>query len=760
MLHSKSKRSACNRWQLILILNGAVIYRAQDIVSNPNHEANSHDTFVLPYEDDPVVLFVHSQEVKGLFFSAIEETIDASEYCGLMPLEEKPPLLSSMTFEKMPDFGKSLGQPLTPIKVIKTKFVQENIVQESQWVDQGEIEEKVILLPPNAHDDKDPVLAKAFEDGSPILIDVLGNDEGNNISIFGFDKTSAAGAVITFVNGQLQYDPGKLFQFLKEGELTTDTFSYTIKDENGLTSSAIVTVTIEGKNDSPEANNDKANVFEDGPPVLVNVLANDTDPDQGDDKAILSFDHTSTAGAIITLVNDQLKYNPGALFQYLGNGQITTDTFTYVMVDGNGETSSATVTMTIYGKNDCPVAKDDKGKAYEDGPPVLVNVLANDIDVDQGDSKTISSFDYLSAAGAVVSLVNDQLQYDPGALFQYLGKGQTTTDTFTYTMVDGSGATSSATVTMTIYGKNDCPVAKNDVGKAYEDGSPVLINVLANDTDVDQGDTKSILTFDHMSDAGAVVTLVNGQLQYDPGDLFQYLGAGQTTTDTFTYTMVDGSGATSSATVTMTIYGRNDCPTIDYQIKPCAVEKCSQDPLFGNILIDGHASDPDDDSLMIQSVNGIQDNGEGDVDSTVGYIMVVKGSDSLLVNTTTGHYIFTQNCESSCSCSCDSYKHDMDETLKYTIQITDGNQDNSCCIVSTKLVITLVDDYDDVIDHGHGSWNYHEYSDSDDLEFSTDDEFDYHDSDPHEGNTTEHPHHTEYNFIDELQFQTQSCDRV
>jgi VCBS repeat-containing protein len=38
------------------------------------------------------------------------------------------------------------------------------------------------------------------------------------------------------------------------------------------------------------------------------------------------------------------------------------------------------------------------------------------------------------------------------------------------------------------------------------------------------------------------------------------LGAGQTVTDTFTYTISDGNGGTDTATLTVTIFGVNDAP--------------------------------------------------------------------------------------------------------------------------------------------------------------------------------------------------------
>ena len=75
----------------------------------------------------------------------------------------------------------------------------------------------------------------------------------------------------------------------------------------------------------------------------------------------------------------------------------------------------------------------------------------------------------------------------------------TLTEVFTYTMVDAAGATSTATLTITIHGRDDTPVARDDVNLAaagtIRDPSQsvdAVGNVLPNDSDVDGGYTKTV----------------------------------------------------------------------------------------------------------------------------------------------------------------------------------------------------------------------------------------------------------------------------
>src|SRR5207237_58296 len=109
-------------------------------------------------------------------------------------------------------------------------------------------------------------------------------------------------------------------------------------------------------------------------------------------------------------------------------------------------------------------------------------------------------------AGGTWSYALDNADPDTQALAQ----GATATDVFAYTVVDANGATSSTSLTITITGTNDAPVANADVngadlvtesgvnpGNTPFAGDPSATgNVLTNDTDVDTGDTKAVSAVD------------------------------------------------------------------------------------------------------------------------------------------------------------------------------------------------------------------------------------------------------------------------
>ena len=143
--------------------------------------------------------------------------------------------------------------------------------------------------------------------------------------------------------------------------------------------------------------------------------------------------------------------------------------------------------------------------------------------------------------GTAVPNGSGSVTYTPGGTF-------TGTDTFTYTVADGQAAVSNAatvTVTVTIPAQNQPPVAVNDSATTTK-GTPVAINVVANDTD-DVGINAASVAIVTSPGHGTAVPNGSGSVTYTPNGTF-------TGTDTFTYTVADGQGAVSNAaTVTVTV---------------------------------------------------------------------------------------------------------------------------------------------------------------------------------------------------------------
>ncbi len=401
-------------------------------------------------------------------------------------------------------------------------------------------------------------------------IDVVSNDtdpEMDVLTVSTFDATSTRGASITLnPDGTLHYDPSgsSALNALAAGEPAIDTFSYTVSDGTS-TSTTTVTVTVTGLNDPPTATNDTASTDEDTA-TDINVLSNDTDPDvdgnaPDDTLTVSTFDATSTLGATISLNADgTLRYNPSAssTLNALAAGATAMDTFNYTISDGNGGTSSAMVTVTVTGVNDAPSAVNDTGTANEHGPAISVDLTANDTDPDTGDVLQIQSIDATGTLGTVtINADNHSVTYNPNGQFESLQAGQTATDTFHYTVNDGHGGTSTATVTITINGQNDPPVFTSPSTASVAENTTAVLTVAATDPEMH--------TVTYSISGGADGTLFNidpntGALTFKTAPNFE-APADADTNNQYVVTVGASDGTdTSAQTITVTVTNVNEPP--------------------------------------------------------------------------------------------------------------------------------------------------------------------------------------------------------
>ncbi len=353
---------------------------------------------------------------------------------------------------------------------------------------------------------------------------VLANDtdaEGNAL-------TAVLGATTT--NGTLTLNANGSFTYVHNGsETTSDSFTYQVND--GTVNGGLVTVsiTITAVNDAPVTVADSYTVAEGGTinQAAPGVLVNDTDAEGNPLTTVLT---TTTTNGTLTL-------NANGSFTYIHNDSETiSDSFTYSANDGTTNGNVVTVSITITPVNDAPIAADDNASLTQDAS-VAISVLANDSDVD--DPIIPTSIVIVSAPA------NGILSEDPTGVITYTANpGYVGNDSFTYTIQDPSGLTSNtATVSITVTPINDPPVAVDDGPFVHESPQPLLIEVMANDSDPDN--TKDELTIISVSNPlFGTVTIVNNQVSYQPSGT----ASGN---DTFTYTISDPDGLTSTAVVTI-----------------------------------------------------------------------------------------------------------------------------------------------------------------------------------------------------------------
>ena len=411
--------------------------------------------------------------------------------------------------------------------------------------------------PPVATDD----LRGTAED-TPVTFDPSANDsdpDGDALSVTAL-STPANGTATLNGDGTVTYTPGPNFA-------GTDTFTYTVSDGRGGTATATVTVTVGEVNDPPVAAADTVTTAEDNP-VTVDPRSNDSDPD-GDPLTVTAVSRPADGRAVVN-GDGTVTYTPDPNFA-------GTDTFTYTVADGRGGTATATVTVTVDEVNDPPIAAADARTTPED-TPVVVTVLDGDSDAD-GDALTVTAVSD-PARGTATLKPDNTVTYLPDLDFNGV-------DTFTYTIADGRGGTATTTVTVTVGPVNDPPAAEDDTASTPED-DPVVVAVLANDTDVEGGG----LTVTAVSDPARGTAAVNGDgtVTYTPDPNLAGV-------DTFTYTVCDPAGACATATVTVTVTEVNDPPTAGDD----AAGTAEDTPVTIAVLVND--ADPDGDVLTVTGVS-------------------------------------------------------------------------------------------------------------------------------------------------------------
>lgn len=380
----------------------------------------------------------------------------------------------------------------------------------------------------------------------------------------------------------------------------TAVLTITATDSIGETIQTTITVNVAAVNDTPVAAADNYQVEVDGQ-LTVNaangVLANDLDVEGTALTAVLG---TTTQHGNLTLnPNGSFTYTPAA-------GYEGTDSFTYTASDGELSSAVTTVTIQVIANHlptalpDGPYSVDEDGSLAQSGDR---NVLANDSDED-GDSIAAVAFTGTSVKGAAVTVfTNGTFTYNTNGAFQSLAAGESTDDTFNYTVRDSRGGESTGTVTIHVVGSNDAPTANPDPGHETNANTPISIDVLANDTDPDVNDILSVTgTFPMTTAKGATVTKnVDGTLKYDPttSGEFAALQTGQFLSETFTYTMTDNHGSQKSSTVTVKVLGvTNQAPQV---VQPGLADMELIDetsPLTTTIALAPHFTDPDGDGLV------------------------------------------------------------------------------------------------------------------------------------------------------------------
>ena len=323
----------------------------------------------------------------------------------------------------------------------------------------------------------------------------------------------------------------------------------------GLTDEALVTVTIDGVNDAPIAQDDAVTTDEDSM-LSGNVLVDNghgADSDVDSDTltvtqvnglgANVGSQITLASGALLILTTDgSFHYDPNGQFDFLVEGDLSEDIFTYTVTDGH-EAATATVTITINGT--VPIANAAAFTTEED------IALSGTLTGTDPDDLTFTLVPGSEVGGELTSLDADTGAFTFTPTADFFG-----TASFDFEVRDGSEESAPATITIYVTPIKDAPIAQDDAVTTDEDsmlsGNVLVDNGHGADSDVDS-DTLTVTQVNGLgANVGSQITLASGALltlnadgtfHYDPNGQFEDLGVGERGTDMFRYTVSDGEPA-------------------------------------------------------------------------------------------------------------------------------------------------------------------------------------------------------------------------
>ncbi len=426
-----------------------------------------------------------------------------------------------------------------------------------------------------------PALPPIPEGGS-IIIDFKqyvsdpddGTGCGDGLDVSSITPSTDCDAVfVPLANGRFRFRPAL-------GTCGPCTITFTAADLGGLQVAAPcpIPVTIDPVNEAPECvAGPVVPSIPEGGSVDIDLTQYVVDPDDltgcGDGLDVGSFSASTDCGGTVTdLGGGLIRFTPAAGFC----GPCTIS-FTVNDLGGLPVGAPCPIPLEVLGQNTPPVAADDTATTNED-TPVVIDVIANDFDADDGGTEGCGcTLD--SSTIQITSFDPDCVQSEPAVFFDP-GLGRFAVRlvpapdycgpcVFTYEVSDSDGrgvpcsTSNQATVTVTIDPVNDPPIAEDDFAVTQVD-TPVLIDLCLNDSDPDAetgcGCLLDCSTIEILDSPSAC-----GTLELDPGGtgLWLYTPAPDFEGECcFTYRVFDSDGGVpcDSATAQVCIEVNRFCP--------------------------------------------------------------------------------------------------------------------------------------------------------------------------------------------------------
>ena len=455
------------------------------------------------------------------------------------------------------------------------------------------------------------------------LNDIIKDDEGLNNLHF---SINGKGTVVEGEYGTLHIDPatGKYIYTLNNADPEVqgldakssikETFTITVTDKHGETTTVDVKVNVKGTDDTPELTLGKVLSVREGDADAVGDTAVGFDKDIAD-QGHLTYSFGKDAGNPLTEITNEygtftIDPKTGAYTFTLDNtsetvlkmaaGRLYETSINVTVTDTSGLSDTKELVVNIEGTNTAPVITSGEhgviianpAPLVEDGGVSKVTGQVTAREYDEGDHVVAFKFvndkgelvDSLTGKYGTISIDKDgnyTYTFNNGQA-QHLGAGEMAAEHFNVVAVDTYGAqtTTPSDLQIQIQGTNDAPVITSptpvlNLTELASGQAEITGTITFNDADKKaDGTFYDTHTFSVRpagaaeAENGAAAEGKYGTLTIDEHGNYKYtltsdaLGVGERGTETFTVTVDDGRGGTATQTITVNLTGTNDAPVI------------------------------------------------------------------------------------------------------------------------------------------------------------------------------------------------------
>lgn len=456
------------------------------------------------------------------------------------------------------------------------------------------------------------------------LNDIIKDDEGLNNLHF---SINGKGTVVEGEYGTLHIDPatGKYIYTLNNADpevqgldaksSIAETFTITVTDKHGETTTVDVTVNVKGTDDTPELTLGKVLSVREGDADAVGDTAVGFDKDIADQGHLTySFGKGADGNPLTEITNEYGTFTidpkTGAYTFTLDNtsetvlkmaaGRLYETSINVTVTDTSGLSDTKELVVNIEGTNTAPVITSGEhgviianpAPLVEDGGVSKVTGQVTAREYDEGDHVVAFKFvndkgelvDSLTGKYGTISIDKDgnyTYTFNNGQA-QHLGAGEMAHEHFNVVAVDTYGAqtTTPSDLQLQIQGTNDAPVITSptpvlNLTELASGQAEITGTITFNDADKKaDGTFYDTHTFSVRpagaaeAENGAAAEGKYGTLTIDEHGNYKYtltsdaLGEGDKYTETFTVTVDDGNGGKATQTITVNLTGTNDAPVI------------------------------------------------------------------------------------------------------------------------------------------------------------------------------------------------------